>query len=114
MVEDEVIGNNRPSPPDTNHQEVKDVNLGTLEDSPIRQDPLQPYNVEKQHDWVRTIITCSFVFIFAITVIAAFAIVAWAGPSWANTKELIQLLLPAETALLGSAVGFYFGSQKAN
>jgi hypothetical protein len=25
-------------------------------------------------------------------------------------KELLQILLPAETALLGSAVGFYFGS----
>jgi hypothetical protein len=31
---------------------------------------------------------------------------------WADTKELLQLLLPAETALLGSAVGFYFGSRK--
>ena|SRR5258705_7786631 len=32
--------------------------------------------------------------------------------NWTNMKELLQILLPAETALLGSAVGFYFGSQQ--
>ncbi|MCU1349663.1 MAG: hypothetical protein JWO56_2693 [Acidobacteria bacterium] len=33
--------------------------------------------------------------------------------SWDDTKELLDTLLPAVTALLGSAVGFYFGT-KAN
>ena len=31
--------------------------------------------------------------------------------SWKETKELLDLLLPAVIALLGSAVGFYFGTK---
>jgi hypothetical protein len=43
--------------------------------------------------------------------------IAWAcwsatGSHWSTAKELLQLLLPAETALLGGAVGFYFGAKK--
>jgi len=76
--------------------------------------PTQPYNPEQQHDWVRTITTCTFIGIFALTVIASFIVVIFRGSEWQNTKDLIQVLLPAETALMGSAVGFYFGSQKTN
>ncbi len=31
---------------------------------------------------------------------------------WEQTKELLELVLPGVTALLGSVVGFYFGSQR--
>ena len=31
-----------------------------------------------------------------------------------HLKQLLQILLPAETALLGSATGFYFGAKKEN
>jgi hypothetical protein len=31
---------------------------------------------------------------------------------WNDTKELLQIILPAVTALLGSAFGFYFGTSK--
>ncbi|MFL5844510.1 MAG: hypothetical protein ACJ762_07435 [Solirubrobacteraceae bacterium] len=34
--------------------------------------------------------------------------------TWADTKELLDQLLPAVTALLGSAVGFYFGTKSGN
>jgi len=30
---------------------------------------------------------------------------------WEETKEMLQILLPAVTGLLGSALGFYFGAQ---
>lgn len=30
---------------------------------------------------------------------------------WDETKEMLQILLPAVTGLLGSALGFYFGAQ---
>ena len=63
---------------------------------------------------VRTIITCSFIAIFALTILASLAIVTWVGSAWTNAKELMQLVLPAETALMGSAIGFYFGSQKSS
>jgi len=31
-----------------------------------------------------------------------------------HLKQILQILLPAETALLGSAMGFYYGSQTKN
>src|ERR1700753_3258323 len=31
--------------------------------------------------------------------------------TWTDTKQLLDQLLPAVTALLGSAVGFYFGTK---
>jgi hypothetical protein len=51
----------------------------------------------------------TFVIILLVTIIWAF--IDASGSHWGNAKELLQLLLPAETALLGSAVGFYFGTR---
>jgi hypothetical protein len=37
--------------------------------------------------------------------------VALAEKPFDHLKQLLQILLPAQTALLGSAMGFYYGSQ---
>lgn len=59
---------------------------------------------------VRLVLTYMFIAIFAGTIaISAFRL---SGSDWANTKEWLQALLPAETALIGSATGFYFGSTR--
>ena len=87
--------------------------VSALKESRFNNPPTKAYDPEQQHDIVRTIITCSFILIFFLTIIASFVIVIWFNSSWASAKELIQLLLPAETALMGSAIGFYFGSQKS-
>jgi len=71
------------------------------------------YNPEKQRDLVRTLTTFGFIFVFALTICAALYVVIWHSSSWSQAKELLDLLLPAETALIGSAVGFYFGSKAA-
>jgi hypothetical protein len=34
---------------------------------------------------------------------------SWAN-HWAQTKEMLNLILPAITGLIGSVIGFYFGS----
>lgn len=39
--------------------------------------------------------------------------VALAEKPFDHLKQILQILLPAETALLGSAMGFYYGSQKS-
>lgn len=62
-------------------------------------------------DTVRSLTTYFFIFLFILTVLIAFYVVIWRGSEWTQTKDLIELLLPAETALIGSAVGFYFGSK---
>jgi len=51
------------------------------------------------------------IFLF-IVIVWGFAKTGAPEQVWMQTKELLELLLPAITALLGSAVGFYFGTQK--
>ena len=34
------------------------------------------------------------------------------GQSWAQTMQWLQVILPVETLLLGSTVGFYFGNRR--
>lgn len=45
-----------------------------------------------------------------ITVVWAF--VRTGSPYWTNTKMLLDLLVPAETALVGAAVAFYFATKQ--
>jgi len=66
-----------------------------------------------RQDLIRSIIALTFVAIFALTIILAFMVVILFNGDWATTKDLLQLLFPAETALIGSAVGFYFGAKTA-
>ena len=61
---------------------------------------------------VRAILALGFAGIFAITVLLTFISILM-GADWTTLKGLLDVLLPAETALLGSAIGFYFGSEKA-
>ena len=58
---------------------------------------------------VRQILALAFFFEFLLTVVLSFLHLSTAD--WPQTKSWIQVLLPAETALLGSATGFYFGTR---
>lgn len=85
--------------------------LGTiaLEQSSYKE--AEAYNRVKHLDWVRSITMYAFISIFALTVIASLVAAIWFDKEYPNIKDLIQALLPAETGLIGSAVGFYFGSE---
>jgi hypothetical protein len=54
-----------------------------------------------------------FLFIFAATVAAGFTglAIGWANES--GMKDFLVMFVPAETALLGAATGFYFASPAA-
>lgn len=62
-----------------------------------------------RREWTRSSLAFAFVLIFALTI--AFVMSKVGTRDWGETKELLQILLPAETALLGSALGFYFGTR---
>jgi membrane protein YqaA with SNARE-associated domain len=48
--------------------------------------------------------------IFAGTIYFSFqAAASTSTATWENTKELLQIVLPIETGLLGSVVGYFFG-----
>jgi hypothetical protein len=56
----------------------------------------------------RVLLAVSFVFAFLVILGASYAGFLFHHP--AAMKDWLQAVLPAETGLLGSAVGFYFGS----
>lgn len=86
------------------------LDVGPIEDAPSFKFKLILYKILERQDRVRSITTITFVAVFGLTVLLSFLAI-FLGTNWTNTKDLIQLLLPAETALLGSALGFYFGSR---
>jgi hypothetical protein len=53
-------------------------------------------------------------FIFAATIAAGFAGLAIGWASETGMKDFLAMFVPAETALLGAASGFYFASQSAS
>ena len=65
-------------------------------------------DVTSTKDQGRNLILWGLSIAFIVTVIGGFvgAMLA-SGHDWSNIKELLDLLLPAETALLGVAVAFY-------
>ena len=80
------------------------------------QNPFQtnPYNPDRARELIRGAV--------AVIAIAAFTSVVifylWfaarsADPKWSQVKEATQSILPAVTSVLGTVLGFYFGSQKS-
>ena len=59
---------------------------------------------------VRAAVALAAVAIFLVTIILAFQSVG--ASRWENTKELLLILLPAESTLVAAAVGFYLGRKK--
>ena len=56
----------------------------------------------------RYVILSGLFITFGVTVIGSFVGAMWnGGTQWVNVSHLLDLLLPAETALLGVAVAFY-------
>ena len=52
-----------------------------------------------------------FAVLLALTIVLAYGSPVL-GQNWAQTREWFNVILPVETALLGSAVGFYFGHRR--
>lgn len=63
-------------------------------------------------DVIRALLALVFALFLLIVILWGFRNAGGSEQAWNQTKELLELLLPAITALLGSAVGFYFGTQK--
>lgn len=64
-----------------------------------------------RREWTRSGLAFALMVVFGATII--FVCCKVGTRDWAETKELLQILLPAETGLLGSALGFYFGAKSA-
>jgi hypothetical protein len=76
--------------------------------------PYTPERQQQQRDWIRMIVTVSVLSIFAWVIVWA-SIESRSWPDhWNQTKELLQIVLPAVTGLIGSVTGFYFGTEVGN
>lgn len=85
----------------------------TLDVSGIQQPRLEltPYVPEKQQDYVRLIVTVGLLLMFAWVIVwASIESASW-HDHWEQTKDMLQIILPALTGLIGSVLGFYFGSR---
>lgn len=71
------------------------------------QQPLQ-----KKREDIRGALAVTFTIFFGVTLAAGFVAAMVGGEAWTNGRDFLQVALPAITGLLGSAVGFYFGSQR--
>ena len=84
--------------------------------SPHSPPPLvqTPYDPEKGREWIRGAVTVVAMLIFA-GVVGGYlygALTISDSAHWDRFKEASAVVLPAVTSVLGSALGFYFGSQK--
>jgi uncharacterized PurR-regulated membrane protein YhhQ (DUF165 family) len=52
-----------------------------------------------------------FAVLLALTIVLVY-LGSLSGQNWAQTMEWLQVILPVETVLLGSTVGFYFGTRR--
>lgn len=75
---------------------------------------IEPYNPQRQYDFVRTVVTVGLLALLAFVIVWVAIKSAASEDIWKRTKDMLQIVLPALTALIGSALGFYFGTQKSN
>lgn len=70
----------------------------------------KPYSPEKQRDYVRLTVTIGLLVILGyLVVFASIESASWPA-HWQQTKEMLQIILPAITGIIGTVIGFYFGS----
>ena len=63
----------------------------------------------------RAIVTVLLVIIFGVTNITALGFAFWDQAhcmSWQGVREVAEILLPTQGALIGSAIGFYFADHR--
>jgi hypothetical protein len=88
--------------------EGAEVDLGTVEDtSAIRPAEKKVDRIALQQEGMRGAIAVILLVLVGITLGGSLLTVE----GWAEMRELLEIWLPALTGLLGSAVGFYFGTR---
>ncbi len=82
---------------------VEAVDVG--ESQPLRE-------VQRRREFARFWIALILLIVFSATVIWVLFAAFWGNDTaWKNTKDALQILLPVEASLLGSAISFYFATR---
>ncbi|MBE7157750.1 MAG: hypothetical protein INR62_04840 [Rhodospirillales bacterium] len=72
------------------------------------------YSPERQRDRVRLVVAVGLLGILGYLVIFATIEAASYPAHWTQTKEMLQIILPAVTGIIGTVIGFYFGTAAVN
>ncbi len=94
---------------------VSDTRLGAraqLQGGVVRAEA-KAYSPERQRDNVRLIVACGFLLILGYLVVFSTVEAASYPDHWAQTKEMLQIIMPALTGIIGTVIGFYFGTAAA-
>lgn len=75
-----------------------------------QDDERKPEKAWKPEDHVRSALTNWLAGSYSVALAITLTIAALGG--WASVKEWLQIVLPTLTAILASAIGFYFGSER--
>ena len=74
---------------------------------------LAPYDPDRLREIIRGLVTLVAALCFLVVIVFYLIEAAHTlDPAWTHVKEAMQSVLPAVTSVLGTALGFYFGSQK--
>ncbi len=75
---------------------------------------MRSFDPDEEREKIRgriTVLACS-IFLIAVVVYLVFAARS-TGTQWTQIKDAMQAIFPAVTSVLGTVLGFYFGSQKS-
>jgi hypothetical protein len=70
------------------------------------------FDITRAQESVRHWLSWSLVAIFGLTIFLSFATIWFDTKAWIAAKDLFTIAISTESALLGSAIGFYFGTKK--
>jgi hypothetical protein len=113
--------------PDLPGGEISDTETPEVEVGEVEVEPLPDGTVEARtpderftfatqdhrllvQELVRAGLALSFVVLLAAVIVFGYLKVE--SDAWSNVKEYLDILVPALSALLGSATGFYFASRR--
>lgn len=105
-------GEPEPSPPAAQTEPDEVVTGPELNVRDIGAPSWEEHNAARRA-WQQELVRSGLAALFTCIFIGTVAYACWAATTkhWPEAKDLIQVLLPAETALIGSATGFYFGTR---
>jgi hypothetical protein len=93
--------------PDRAGEPIEEIDLA-LPDRPTRE---RPYDPEPSRDKVRGYLAVALIVLLAAVVVAAWASIWFGLVTEPEVKDLLGVMLPPVVALVGSALGFYFGGK---
>ncbi len=102
----------QPADADTNGAASQPQDEETLDLTGGGPPPPEPQlaDVETRRDYVRLLVSSGLLAILGFVVVWSCIETASWPDHWEHTKEMLQIILPALTGLIGSVLGFYFGS----